>query len=292
MLFLLSVVLVTASAFFLLRAVSAKRLQVESTLARIPGYGDSAEEHGNDLRSMLRRIGRITPGGHGTGAEAMRIKLAAAGWSRILTPEDVAGLKIVMPVGVYFICLLLALLGAVPAVYGVMAGLLGAGAAYICLPFTIAFKVRNRRDPIVAALPTVLDLLTLSVEAGMSFDEALTRLVRRLRGPLVDELALMQRDIQLGTSRSEALAAMAARVDAPEVTSFVRALNQADKLGVPLAQMLRTQADDLRNKLRNEAEEQAMKAPVKMLFPTVLLIFPAIFVVVLGPALIAISENL
>lgn len=292
MLFLLSVILVTASAFFLLRAVSAKRLQVESTLARIPGYGYSADEHGSDLRSMLRRIGRIAPGGHGAGAETLRIKLAAAGWSRILTPEDVAGLKVVMPLAVYFLCLLLALLGTVSAVYAVLAGLLGAGLAYIGLPFVIDFKVRNRRDPIVAALPTVLDLLTLSVEAGMSFDEALTRLVRRLRGPLVDELALMQRDIQLGTSRSEALAAMAARVDAPEVTSFVRALNQADKLGVPLAQMLRTQADDLRNKLRNEAEEHAMKAPVKMLFPTVLLIFPAIFVVVLGPALIAISENL
>ena len=165
-----------------------------------------------------------------------------------------------------------------------LAGLLAAGMAYICLPFAIDLKVRNRRDPIVAALPTVLDLLTLSVEAGMSFDEALTRLIRRLRGPLVDELSLMQRDIQLGTSRSDAMAAMAARVDAPEVTSFVRALNQADKLGVPLAQMLRSQADDLRTKLRNEAEEHAMRAPVKMLFPTVLLIFPSIFVVVLGPA--------
>jgi tight adherence protein C len=81
-------------------------------------------------------------------------------------------------------------------------------------------------------------------------------------------------------------------VDAPEMTSFVRALVQADRLGVPLAQMLRTQADDLRTRLRNEAEEQAMKAPVKMLFPTVLLIFPAVFIVVLGPAVISLMANL
>jgi tight adherence protein C len=88
------------------------------------------------------------------------------------------------------------------------------------------------------------------------------------------------------------MATMAGRVDAPEMTSFVRALLQADRLGVPLAQMLRTQADDLRTRLRNEAEEQAMKAPVKMLFPTVLLIFPAEFIAVLGPAVISLMANL
>src|SRR6185437_2220023 len=97
------------------------------------------------------------------------------------------------------------------------------------------------------------------------------------RGPLIDELALMLRDTQLGASRGDAMAAMAGRVDAHEMTSFVRAL---------------VQADHLRNRLRNEAEEQAMKAPVKMLFPTVLLIFPAVFIVVLGPAVISLMANL
>ena len=164
-----------------------------------------------------------------------------------------------------------------------MAGLVLAAIAYVSLPLAIDMRVRGRRDKIVASLPTVLDLMTLSVEAGMSFDAGLQRVVRRLNGPLIDELALMLRDTQLGASRSDAMAAMAGRVDAPEMTSFVRALVQADRLGVPLAQMLRTQADDLRIRLRNEAEEQAMKAPVKMLFPTVLLIFPAVFIVVLGP---------
>jgi tight adherence protein C len=164
--------------------------------------------------------------------------------------------------------------------------------AYVGLPLAIDLRVRGRRDKIVAALPTVLDLLTLSVEAGMSFDAGLQRVVKRLRGPLIDELALMMRDTQLGATRSEALNNLAARVDAPEMTSFVRALTQSDRLGVPLAQMLRTQADDLRHKLRNEAEEHAMKAPVKMLFPTVLLIFPAVFIVVLGPAVIQLLDKL
>jgi tight adherence protein C len=188
--------------------------------------------------------------------------------------------------------LMAALSGLIPLVVGAAGGLALAAVAYVGLPLAIDMRVRGRRDKIVAALPTVLDLLTLSVEAGMSFDAGLQRVVKRLRGPLIDELALMMRDSQLGATRSEALNNLAARVDASEMTSFVRALTQSDRLGVPLAQMLRTQADDLRHKLRNEAEEHAMKAPVKMLFPTVLLIFPAVFIVVLGPAVIQLMDKL
>jgi tight adherence protein C len=290
--FVIAIILVAASGFFLLRAATSRRLQVESTLGRIPGYGYGELARTNDPRAWLRRIGRVAPGGRGTGADVLRRKLAAAGWSRLLTPEELAGLKVVLPLTVYGVMLVLVALGVVPLLFGAVAGLALAAMAYVGLPFIIDMRIRGRRDKIVAALPTVLDLLTLSVEAGMSFDAALQRLVRRLRGPLIDELTLMLRDTQLGASRSEALSALAARVDAPEMTSFVRALVQADRLGVPLAQMLRTQADDLRHRLRNEAEEHAMKAPVKMLFPTVLLIFPAVFIVVLGPAVIQLLSKL
>jgi len=290
--FLLAIVLVAASAFFLLRAATTRRLQVESTLGRIPGYGYGDLSRTNDPRAWLRRVGRVAPGGRGAGADVLRRKLAAAGWSRLLTPEELAGLKVVLPLAAYGAVMVLALLGIVPLVIAAVGGLGLAALAYVGLPLMIDIRVRGRRDKIVASLPTVLDLLTLSVEAGMSFDAGLQRVVKRLRGPLIDELALMLRDTQLGASRSEALATMAARVDAPEMTSFVRALVQADRLGVPLAQMLRTQADDLRHRLRNEAEEHAMKAPVKMLFPTVLLIFPAVFIVVLGPAVIGLLEKL
>ena len=290
--FVLAVLLIAASGFFLLRATTSRRLQVESTLGRIPGYGYGEIDRTNDPRAWLRRIGHIAPGGRGAGTEVLRRKLAAAGWSRLLTPEELAGLKVVLPLAVYGVALAAAGLGMVSIEIGAVAGLALAAMAYVGLPFMIELRIRGRRDTIVASLPTVLDLLTLSVEAGMSFDGGLQRVVKRLRGPLIDELALMVRDTQLGASRSEALAALAARVDAPEMTSFVRALVQADRLGVPLAQMLRTQADDLRHRLRNEAEEHAMKAPVKMLFPTVLLIFPAVFIVVLGPAVIALMDKL
>jgi tight adherence protein C len=290
--FVISVLLFGGSAFFALRHITRGRLQVETVLGQMGGYGYGPGAHGADWRGLLRQIGQIAPGGRGASAEALRLKLAAAGWSKRLTPEEAAGLKVVIPLGAYFTMLLLAAANVISTMTGAVAGFLLATVAYLGLPVAIDIRVRGRRDKIVSQLPTVLDLLTLSIEAGMSFDAALQRLVRRLNGPLIDELDLMLREIQLGTSRHDALLALASRVDAPEMSSFVRALTQADKLGVPLAQMLRTQADELRIRLRNEAEEHAMKAPVKMLFPTVLLIFPAIFIVVLGPAVLGLATQL
>jgi tight adherence protein C len=290
--FVLSVVLFGAAAFFALRHLTRGRLQVETVLGQMGGYGYAPGEHSADWRSLLRQVGRIAPGGRGASADALRLKLAAAGWSKRLTAEDVAGLKVVLPLAAFFGMLAVAAVGIVPSMAGFVGGFLLAAAGYLGMPIAIDVRVRGRRDKIVGHLPTVLDLLALSIEAGMSFDAALQRVARRLNGPLVDELELTLREIQLGTSRHEALVALAARVDAPEMSSFVRALTQADRLGVPLAQMLRTQSDELRIRLRNEAEEHAMKAPVKMLFPTVVLIFPAMFIVVLGPAVLAFTHNL
>jgi tight adherence protein C len=292
MLLVLGIALIGASIFFALHAATYRRLQVETVLARIPGYGYTGDRSERDARAFLRRVGRYAPGGRGEGAEVLRRKIAAAGWSRHVTAEDIAGLKVVLPLGAYFAILVAGVLGIIPIAGAAVGGLALAAIAYVGLPFVIDMRVRGRRDKIIASMPIVLDLLTLSVETGMSFDAALQRLVRRLSGPLIDELQLTLREIQLGTSRNDALRALAARIDAPEMSSFVRALTQADRLGVPLAAMLRTQSEELRVRLRNEAEEHAMKAPVKMLFPTVILIFPAVFIVVLGPAVIALVDTL
>ena len=290
--FVLSIVLFGGAAFFALRHLTRGRLQVETVLGQMGGYGYGPGEHSADWRSLLRQVGHVAPGGRGASADALRLKLAAAGWSKRLTAEDVAGLKVVLPLAAFFGMLAVAAVNMVPPVIGFVGGFLLAAVGYLGLPIAIDIRVRGRRDKIVGHLPTVLDLLALSIEAGMSFDAALQRVVRRLNGPLIDELELTLREIQLGTSRHDALVGLADRVDAPEMSSFVRALTQADRLGVPLAQMLRTQSDELRIRLRNEAEEHAMKAPVKMLFPTVVLIFPAMFIVVLGPAVLAFTHNL
>jgi tight adherence protein C len=131
----------------------------------------------------------------------------------------------------------------------------------------------------------------VSVEAGLGFDAALARVGEHMRGPLVEELTLVLHELRVGETRANALKKMAERVDVPEVQSFVQALLYADQLGSPLGKVLRVQAAEARQRRQVAAEERAMKAPVKMLLPILLFIFPVMFVVILGPAVYRISET-
>src|SRR5919109_1389045 len=148
----------------------------------------------------------------------------------------------------------------------------------------VSFKARSRREEIRAELPDALDLLAVSVEAGLGFDAAISKLTEHMEGPLIDEFALSLGEMRIGETRRHALEKMVQRVQAPELASFVRAIIQADELGISLGRILRVQATDTRNKRQAAAEEKAMKAPIKMLFPTALFIFPAMFLIILGPA--------
>ena len=171
----------------------------------------------------------------------------------------------------------------------VLAVMLGA-IAYIAPAAVVSERARRRQAVLASELPDALDLLAVSVEAGLGFDGAVSKLTQYMDGPLTQEFEIVLGGMRIGESRADALKKLADRAGAPEVVAFVRAIVQADQLGTSLGRILRVQATDARLKRQAQAEERAMKAPVKMLFPTVAFIFPAMFIVVLGPALLSLGK--
>lgn len=151
--------------------------------------------------------------------------------------------------------------------------------------------VEARQKGVLRGLPDIIDLLVISVEAGLGFEQALQRTIASVPGALSDEFSRMLGEVRAGSTRSEAMRAMDARIEVSEIRSFVLAILQADTFGVSIGRVLRGQAEEMRIKRRQLAQEKAQKAPVKMLIPMVFCIFPALFTVVLGPAIIRIMNN-
>lgn len=147
-------------------------------------------------------------------------------------------------------------------------------------------RIKKRRKLILKGLPDGIDLITTSVEAGLGIDASLARVAEKIKGPLSEEFRRCLREMSLGHTRREALREFAARVELEDVSALVNAIVQAEHTGVSLGQVIRIQADQLRVKRRQRAEQAAYKAPVKMVIPLVLFIFPAMFIVILGPAVI------
>jgi tight adherence protein C len=153
-------------------------------------------------------------------------------------------------------------------------------------------KVEERQHRILLALPDTLDLLTIAVEAGLGFDSALARVVASVPGPLSDELYRMLQELKIGVPRNQAFTSLSERTQVLELDQFITAMTQADNFGISVGRVLRVQAAQLRLKRSQLAEERAAKTPVKLLFPLLFCIFPAIFVVIVGPAAIEISRTL
>jgi tight adherence protein C len=152
-------------------------------------------------------------------------------------------------------------------------------------------KLKARQKQVQRGLPDAMDLVTTCVEAGLGLDAALSRVAEKTEGPFARELQVMMRDVALGKLRREAMQELADRIGVEELTSFVTAIIQAEQLGVGVAQVLRVQSDQMRTKRRQKAEKSAHEAPIKMLFPLVLFVFPSFLIVILGPAMIRIAGS-
>jgi tight adherence protein C len=235
------------------------------------------------VRSLAEFVKRFTPE---RTLESTRHKLDLAGNPQNWSPAEFFGVRALATVvlaGLIFV--LLTVTGAEIGTRLLMTLVFAALGNFMPVLF-LGSKIRSRQGNIVKSLPDALDLLTVCVDAGLAFDQAIKKVAEKWNNELSRAFARLLQEIQLGRLRREAMRDMANRMEVPDVTSFVAAIVQAETLGVSISKILRIQSDQMRMRRRQRAEEKAHQASVKMLIPMVFLIFPSIWVVLLGPAIL------
>ncbi len=240
------------------------------------------------IRPTIQRLARAGKRQEGGLIQRVDAKLEKAGYPGGLRGADWVGVKLLALISFAVLFFLLGLILLREPVVGLLLAAVGAGVGYMAPEFWLGRKIKARSWAMVLQLPDALDLLTISVEAGLGFDAALAKCVEKMEGPLVDEFRQALAEVRMGRTRRDALRDVATRADAQPVSNFIGAIVQAEQLGVPIAKVLQIQSNQLRIERRQRAEEAAAKAPVKMLFPMVGCIFPTIFIVILGPAVVTV----
>jgi tight adherence protein C len=289
---LIALSLTGATAALVLRAVAMPRLEAVARLGQIQAYGFVAEDvidgdeatRGSALDRLASSVGRIVAGRWGAFNEAgIRRTLMTAGLYTT-TPMTFLGYRVLSAVTLPLTVLwYLSASGAAGPMFVVGLGF-GAFAGWI-LPMTIVSRrARKRFETVERDLPELIDLLVVTVEAGLGFNGSMQIASQKLRGPLGDELRLTLQEQRMGLSTTDALQNLLVRCDTPSMRSFVRSVLQGDTLGVSIGQIMRALALEMRKRRRAAAEERAQKAPIKLLFPLVFLIFPSMFIVLLFPA--------
>jgi tight adherence protein C len=296
MLLIFAIAAIGGAVFFIAELATSPMRTRRELVHRAANYGRVRSITGKEMPRFRERaldpfvtkvatlVLRINPR---MSVDSVSAKLMAAGM-RKTSPMTIIGAKGILGVGGLFFGLAVGST-AVPK-YALWLTLAFAGLGALLPGMYLNSRVRRRQTSVSAELPDALDLLAVSVEAGLGFDGAVQKLTEHMEGPLIDEFELVLGEIRIGEGRQEALKKMSDRCAAPEMASFVRAIIQADQLGISLGRILKVQAGDTRLKRQLLAEEKAMKAPIKMLFPTVAFIFPAMFLVVLGPAFLNLSK--
>ena len=232
---------------------------------------------------------KFTPSDH---AERIRRRLDVAGNPAGLTIDRITSLKFVgfvAALGGSIVLSYLLGLSTLPMIgFCVLAAVIG----YLAPNMYLFQKGFDRTEQIKKALPDAIDLLTISVEAGLGFDSALQHVAKSTEGPLADEFARVLQEMQIGLGRSQALRALGERTTLPDLRGFVSSMVQADAFGIPIGQVLRVQSNEIRVKRRQRAEELAQKVPVKILPPLIFCILPCLFIAVMGPAALTLLEAL
>lgn len=298
--------LVAASVlFFALSRVLARAPQLDALEARLSQFTESGRAvqslaevemtlpfFERVLRPTLDRWGRrlaARNSQHRTQALQEKLNLAGRPWG--LTVGGFLVLRIISVIVLGFAATALTVLVALPLPQLLLGPVGGVVLGYLLPDLVLSRRIKGRQKEILLALPSALDLLTISVEAGLGFDAALGRVCEKYRNGLAAEFKQVLNEIRLGRPRLEALDDMARRNKVDELNGFIQAVIQSEQLGVGIANVLRIQSEEIRRRRRQRAEEAGQKAPLKMLFPMACCIFPTLFVVLLGPAALEVLQE-
>ena len=294
-LLLLGLLLLGTAVALMARGVIAARLRAVDTLGQIGHYGFAG---GGELESPGGLRGFLDSAASGIGVllaerlnvvneERLRKNLIAAGMYRT-TPRQVIGYSLLSALAFPALGVWLAVATGSSAKLAILAAIFLAVIGWVAPGFLVQQRAEGRLYRIDRSMPELIDLLVVTVEAGLSLSAALQLAGERMKGPLGDELRIVLQEQRMGLNPVQALENMVNRCPTPAVESFARAMMQGQALGVSVGQILRSLAIEMRKRRRAQAEQQAQKAPIKMLFPLVFMIFPALFVVILGPAVVSI----
>jgi tight adherence protein C len=289
---------VTSFIYFISQTWLTRNRQIKTRLERlkpvVPVYGqiDVDLEKPLGVRLLAPVFGKLsgvvlklTPLNQRNQADHM---LALAGYPWNLSVNDFLVIKMITLIGVPLLFFMIVGVSNSMGWVNVAAALI---LAMILPDFMLKRQIKARQVKITRELPDNLDLLTVSVEAGLGFDQALLKLVEKTKGPLSGEFKRVLHEIRIGKTRRDALRQLATRTGVEDLQAFVAAIIQADQLGVSIGNVLRIQSQQLRQKRRLKAEERAQKAPVKMLIPMILFIFPSLFIILLGPGILQLIDS-
>jgi tight adherence protein C len=301
LLFVIGVLLIAGAAALLTRALALPRVRMSAQLRQIESYGfgatdvvaDAPHAHSSlrtRLNDLAANVGRNVQG-RGWRAPVTKIKLRAAGVYTV-DPDVFHGYRVIASVTIPLFLLLTTLRSGSLSASRILLITVTAALAWFGPALLVERRAQRRMDRVDRDLPELIDLLTATIEAGLGFAGSLQLVADRFHGPLGQELRLTLHEQSMGLSTEQALANLLERCETPSVRAFARAVSQGETLGVSIGAMMRNLAAETRKRRRQSATEKVQKAPVKMLFPLVFFIFPALFIVLLFPALYRVVEQL